>query len=127
MDLETIRQVAMGLPEVTEAPHFDCGSFRVRGKIFVTLPPDGRHAHIFVDEQERLLGLAVHPGFAEPLLWGRKVLGLRVALANADPEAGRHWVVSAWRARAPKRLAAAFDRPQPRRDSARAGVGPRGG
>lgn len=39
-----IRAVALSLPEAEEHPHFDRASFRVRGKIFVTLPmsKDGR-------------------------------------------------------------------------------------
>lgn len=39
-----IRAVALSLPEAEEQPHFDRASFRVRGKIFATLPPpkDGR-------------------------------------------------------------------------------------
>lgn len=39
-----IRTLALSLPEAEEHPHFDRASFRVRGKIFVTLPPlkDGR-------------------------------------------------------------------------------------
>lgn len=39
-----IRALALALPEAEEHPHFDRASFRVRGKIFATLPPqkDGR-------------------------------------------------------------------------------------
>ncbi len=36
-----IRALALSLPEAEEHPHFDRASFRVRGKIFVTLPPTG--------------------------------------------------------------------------------------
>jgi len=36
------------MPEVTEEPHFAYTSFRVKGKIFATAPPDGEHLHIFV-------------------------------------------------------------------------------
>lgn len=41
---QDIRTLALSLPEAEEHPHFDRPSFRVRGKIFVTLPPpkDGR-------------------------------------------------------------------------------------
>jgi predicted DNA-binding protein (MmcQ/YjbR family) len=40
----TIRAIALALPDAEEHPHFDRASFRVRGKIFATLPPakDGR-------------------------------------------------------------------------------------
>lgn len=44
MTQSAIRALALSLPEAQEHPHFDRPSFRVRGKIFVTLPPvtDGR-------------------------------------------------------------------------------------
>ena len=35
------RALALALPEALEQPHFDRASFRVRGKIFATLPPVG--------------------------------------------------------------------------------------
>ena len=38
---DDIRRLALSLPEALEHPHFDRASFRVRGKIFVTLPPTG--------------------------------------------------------------------------------------
>jgi hypothetical protein len=34
--IDTLRHLAMSLPEVTEEPHFDKTSFRVRKKIFVS-------------------------------------------------------------------------------------------
>jgi len=43
-DLAEARRLALSLPEVTEQPHFDMASFRVRGKIFVTVPPEGAQA-----------------------------------------------------------------------------------
>jgi hypothetical protein len=36
-----LRALALALPEALEQPHFDRASFRVRGKIFATLPPVG--------------------------------------------------------------------------------------
>lgn len=110
MDFQTARAIALALPEVTEAPHFDYGSFRVKGKIFVTVPPDQQHLHVRVDEQERLLALAVYPDGLEPLHWGKQILGVRVDLQKADPEAVAHLIRTAWRQRAPKRLAATLGR-----------------
>ncbi|MFZ4607447.1 MAG: MmcQ/YjbR family DNA-binding protein [Caulobacter sp.] len=37
----TLRLLALSLPEAEEHPHFDRASFRVRGRIFATLPPVG--------------------------------------------------------------------------------------
>ena len=41
MKLATIRTHALSLEAVTEEPHHTYSSFRVRGKIFATLPPVG--------------------------------------------------------------------------------------
>ena len=83
MKYETARAAALALPDTTEEPHHHFNSFRVRGKIFVTVPPEREHLHVFVDEQDRALALAAHPKFVERLLWGGKVVGLRITLARA--------------------------------------------
>ena len=105
MKLAPIRKHALSLPEVTEQPHFEYSSFRVRGKIFVTVPPDEAHVHVFVGENEREAALALYPEFVEKLTWGGKVVGLRVALARAAMEPVTKLVTEAWRHKAPKRLA----------------------
>lgn len=87
MKLEAVRTAALALPETTEEPHHHFSSFRVRGKIFITVPPDNEHIHIFVNEQDREVALAAYPAFTEKLLWGGKVVGLRVALAKAKAAA----------------------------------------
>ena len=104
-NLEQVRRYALSLPEVTEQPHFDYASFRVRGKIFVTVPPDGRHLHVFVGEEQRELALAVHATCLEKLWWGGKVVGLRVDLAKADGKAVKELMRQAWARKAPKSLA----------------------
>ncbi len=83
MKFETVRTAALALPETTEEPHHHFGSFRVRGKIFITVPPDNTHIHVFVSEQDRERALAAYPDFTEKLLWGGKVVGIRVTLATA--------------------------------------------
>jgi len=103
--LDQLRRYALSLPEVTEQPHFDYSSFRVRGKIFVTVPPGGQHLNVFVDEEQRELALAVHAAFVEKLWWGGKVVGLRVELASADGKVVNELVRQAWARKAPKRLA----------------------
>ena len=86
MKVDEVRRHALALAETTEAPHHHFSSFRVRGKIFVTVPPDGEHIHLFVDEPTRELALAMHPEFLDKLLWGGKVVGLRATLVQADRE-----------------------------------------
>jgi len=100
----TVRTFALSLPEVTEQPHFEFGSFRIRGRIFVTVPPDRRYIHVFLPEVPREQGLALYSDFTEKLSWGRKVVGLRLVLAPAPAAAVRHLVRQAWAAKAPKAL-----------------------
>lgn len=83
MKLDDARKFALALPDTTEEPHHDYGSFRVRGKIFVTIPPGGELLHIFLPEQQRELALALDPEFLEPVRWGSKVLGVRARLPLA--------------------------------------------
>jgi hypothetical protein len=100
------RRLAMSLPEVTEEPHFEYTSFRVRGKIFATAPPGGEYLHIFVADEDRELPLLVQPGVIEKLWWGGKVRGLRVALRSAKMAMVAGLLKKAWLRRAPKALAA---------------------
>jgi hypothetical protein len=94
----------MSLPEVTEEPHHEYSSFRVRGKIFVTVAPGEERIHVFVPDQVRERALAVHPEFVEKLLWGSKVRGVKVNLANAEVAAVKRLVREAWEGKAPRGL-----------------------
>jgi len=104
MKAEDIRKFALSLPEAHEAPHFESTSFRIRGKIFATLPPGGEYAHIFVDDEQREMALELHPEFIDKLIWGKKVWGVRVHLAKAKPKTVHSLLTSAWRRKAPKAL-----------------------
>jgi hypothetical protein len=106
MKLADVRRIAMSLPEVTEEPHFEFTSFRVRGKIFATAPPSGEHVHVFVADAERDPAIAMEPQFLEKLFWGGKVRGLRVELRKAKPTVVAELLRQAWTHKAPKTLAA---------------------
>ena len=102
MKLDSVRAHALSLEAVTEAPHHHFSSFRVRGKIFVTMPPDEQFIHVFVGEEDRAQALALYPEFTERLLWGGKVVGLRVALQSAKPQAVKALVSKAYKTRVRK-------------------------
>ncbi len=104
MNVEQVRRIALALPSATEEPHFDYASFRIGGKIFATLPPDGQHLHVFVDEEQRQIALALEPGVAEKLLWGKRVVGLRLLLVAAKPPLVKRLLEQAWSRKAPKCL-----------------------
>ena len=103
MKLATVRNYALSLAGVTEQPHHALSSFRVGGRIFVTVPPGDAVIHVFVDEEERERALAMYPHWAEKLLWGPKVRGLRVTLASADAAPVKALVRKAHEQRAPAR------------------------
>jgi hypothetical protein len=108
MNLAQLRRYALSLPEATEEPHFEYSSFRVRGKIFATVPPEADHIHLFVGEPTRQTALAAEPDFLEELRWGKKVVGLRVLLTAAKATVVNDLLREAWSSKAPKRLLAAF-------------------
>jgi hypothetical protein len=108
-DLDSARAFALSLPGSTEEPHFDMSSFRVRGKIFATVPPDDEHLHVFVDEGEVHAAVAEDPAAFEPLLWGQRLRGLRVRIAAAPNHRIAELLEESWRRRAPPRLAAERD------------------
>jgi hypothetical protein len=111
VSLEVVRELALALPGASEEPHFDMVSFRVRGKIFATVPPDELHLHVFVDAAETEACVAEDPEVFEPLLWGGKPRGLRVRLRAAASDRIRELLEESWRRKAPAKLIAEVDRP----------------
>ena len=111
--LARLRRLCLALPEAEERETWETPTFRVRGKIFVTIPPEETHLHVFIGEEDREQALAMHPACVEKLFWGSKVLGLRVDLARATPAVVKALVVKAYETRVRK------DAEPPRKRSAR--------
>ena len=65
----------------------------------------GEHLNILADEGEIRALVAQQPSVFEEVWWGKRLVAVRVRLADADPEAVRELLEDAWRQRAPKRLA----------------------
>lgn len=99
MKLATVRKFALALSDVTEDPHHHFSSFRYKGKIFVTVPPDEEHIHVFVSETDREVALAMYPAFIEKLFWGGKVVGVRVCLEKASASTVKSLVRAAYEQR----------------------------
>lgn len=110
MTHDDIRTLALSLPEAQEHPHFDRASFRVRGKIFATLPPvldDGVHKVVLklpelVKEslQQTDSSAIVSLGNWDKGGWTQLDIG------RMDGEKMADLVRLAWRQVAPKRLSA---------------------
>jgi hypothetical protein len=100
ISLQSVRKLALSLPDTTEEPHHHFGSFRVRGKIFATIPPGEKLLHLFLPDAERELALAMDPEFLEPVVWGKKVVGVRANLPLAKASTVRALVQQAYQYKA---------------------------
>ena len=102
--LDQVRQLALSLPESTEQDHHGMISFRVRGKIFATVP-DVDHIRIMVAEPQVVAAVAENPATCEEFYWGRRLACVVVELEAARPDLVRELVTEAWIRKAPGRLA----------------------
>lgn len=103
------RRLALGLPTAVELPHFELTSFRVGGKIFACLTPDGTELRVFVDPDRAAALAAEHPGFARVLMWGQNVAGVAFALPDTSESIALAVLQESWKKRAPRRLHGAVE------------------
>jgi hypothetical protein len=106
--LDAVRRFALALPETTEAPHFDKASFRVKGKVFCTVPPGMGCLHVYVGEEQRQQLVADDPAVFEDIVSGRRtaVDWVRIKLAPADSALVKELLEDAWRHFAPPKVRA---------------------
>ena len=102
MTEDDVRRLALALEGTSEAPHHERTSFRVGGKIFATMPPDGGSVNVLLGEEDARAA-ASDPG-VELLWWGKKLSGVRVELAAVDPALLEELLHDAWVRRAPAAL-----------------------
>lgn len=96
MDAAGARKAALALAGAEESPHFKAASFRVKGRIFATLLPDGATLNVFLPEDAREQALALHPEALEKLHWGQKAVGVSVRLALARAPIVKALLKQAW-------------------------------
>ena len=93
----------MALPEAVEQDHFGNPSFRVRGKIFATVP-DSSHLNVMIDPFDVDAAIRAAPECCEELWWGKELRGVRVSLPKAGRRTLEALLQEAWKRRAPRRL-----------------------
>lgn len=100
-----IRQLALSLPEALEAPHFEKASFRVRGKIFATLSPDGDSVvlRLPVEIKESLLQSDAAAVVPLPGAWNRGGW-TQIAIRRMETAKLADLIRLAWAQTAPKSL-----------------------
>lgn len=102
--LQSLRELALGLPGAHEEPHFERTSFRVAKKIFATATSDGREAMVPVKPPERAAAMieAAPEVFFSYGHWTERHGSLGIRLSAIDPDLLRGLVLEAWERIAPK-------------------------
>jgi hypothetical protein len=101
--IDDVRQFALSLPEVTEQDHHGMPSFRVRNRIFATVPDDG-HVRVMAPEEEILGAVEQDPSACAPFYWGKRLACVVVTTAAADREQLHGLLEDAYLHKAPRAL-----------------------
>lgn len=93
----TFRKLALALPDAVEGAHHQHPDFRVQGRVFATLHPDGVTAMVKVSPPQQQQMVRAHPDCFRPAngAWGRQGCTL-LTLALADKEVLRAALTDAW-------------------------------
>jgi hypothetical protein len=104
MNDQAFRIAALGLPEAEEKSHFGKADFRVRNRIFASLPDQASAVLKLTREQQEMLSEAEPTLFAPiPGGWGARGW-TRLMLANCDLATLQSALWMAWRNAAPASL-----------------------
>src|SRR5262245_18864737 len=104
---ETVRALALALPEVEEGKSYGTPAFRVRGKLFARLHDSREAVVVKIDREERAMRMNVDP---EAFYITDHYLAypwMLVRMAAVEPEVLRELLEEAWRLCAPRRLVTA--------------------
>jgi hypothetical protein len=109
MRRDTVRRLALSLPEAEERETWDTATFRVRDKIFAMFSDQERSLWIkaTMDEQQALVSMNPDVYFVPPYVGPKGWIGLTVTKADRGEVA--ELLEEGWRMTAPKRLVAVFD------------------
>lgn len=101
---DAFRRLALALPGAEEKSHFGKADFRVRDRIFASLPEPTRGVIKLTPDEQRMMAEA-EPGIFSPVKggWGRQGW-TSVDLANADEPTLAGALRTAWRNVAPAKL-----------------------
>jgi hypothetical protein len=103
-DIDTVRRLALALPEVEEGTWFRTPAWKVRKKSFARIREDGETLVVMVDlgEKEMLMRAEPEVFFETPHYHGYPAVLVRLASIPEDELA--EVLEDSWRRKAPKRL-----------------------
>lgn len=107
---ETLRRIALALPEAEERETWGTPTFRVRNKIFAMFSEGGREVWMKSthDEQRALVAMEPDTYFVPPYVGPSGWVGVVLSTAT-DRDEIRELMTEAWRLTAPKRLVSSFE------------------
>ena len=106
------REIALGLPEVSERETWGHPTFRIGEKMFMSMAADGTTATVKATKEEQAACVGSDPDtFFVPKYVGQHGW-IGIVLDRVDPEELRELVTDAWLLTAPKRLAKQLDVPE---------------
>jgi hypothetical protein len=107
MSADSFRRIALELPEAVEGAHMGHADFRVGNKVFATLGyPDADWGMVALTPDQQAVMVEAEPGVFQPVKGGWGLKGAtNVRLAAADETTLRGALTTAWRNKAPARLA----------------------
>lgn len=110
MTADAFRSLALTFPEASEGAHMGHPDFRVRGKIFATLGPDGDRGMVKLTADQQAVFVRTGQGVFYPAsgAWGRRGCTI-IRLGDADEASVRQALGAAWRNTAPKRLVQQYE------------------
>ena len=106
---DDVRSIAVSLPETEERSSYGTPGFRVKDRLFARIREEGVLVVWVADEGEKELLIRSDPEkfFTIPHYDGHASVLVRLAAVDRDELA--ELLTDAWRTRAPKRVADAFD------------------
>ena len=97
MTIDDFRRIALGMDGVVEGAHMNHPDFRINGRIFATIYPDGQHGMVKLTPDQQREFMQAHPAMFEPAsgAWGRQGC-TTVRLDVADEETVGEAMTLAW-------------------------------
>lgn len=105
VSISTFRKLALSFPEVTEEPHFEKTSFRVKKKIFATYDAQKKRACVKLSEIDQHVFSAAAKAIIFPVdnKWGKQGWTL-IEIENVDSDLFFDALTTAYCEVAPKKL-----------------------
>lgn len=106
VSISMFRKWALSFPEVTEEPHFEKTSFRIKMKIFATIDEKNNRASIKLSVIDQDIFSAADKQIIFPVAnkWGKQGWTI-IELSKVDKELGKAALLTAYCEVAPKKLA----------------------